>query len=336
MGKNWLNKAIKGVRNNSLILEIIMNKVLKNTNIDLQISKQVVEYDEEFTVTLIAEGQDAKEGLQIPYRILSGQSPFGSDLVLIDFTYDTDTDYYYLHVILSEPLGDNLLTVEQTSGNIVELEKISDILYKYKNPLDKYEVSRTFRATLKTIQSENDLMKGVRAFDFIYSNEYGFFELDENLASTKTFKNKISKLSEIDRVFNLSLYYMPQYSVSALFTSNYLPPNPYPPYKTPLKPKIIVESVESNIVEGSEALFKISYQNIRKNYKITYEWLDTKDGFVYFDSFVTDETNYANISIPTSIIDNNISTRYVRLWIKAYPKIFSVVYVNTIPPTEEE
>ena len=336
MGKNWLNKAIKGVRNNSLILEIIMNKVLKNTNINLQISKQIVAYNEEFTVTLIASGQEAKEGLQIPYRILSGQSPFGSDVALIDFTYDTDTDYYYLHVILSEPLGVNILTVEQLSGDLVELEKVSDILYKYKNPLDKYEISRTFRATLKTIQNENDMMKGVRAFDFVYSNEYGFFELDSNLSSTKTFKNKISKLSEIDRVFNLSLYYMPQHSVSALFTNNYTPPTPYPPYSPPLRPKIIVESIDSNIVEGTNAFFKIVYQNVRKNYEIVYEWLDTKDGFIYSDAFTTDETGQAIIIIPAPVLGDLTITRYVRLWIKAYPKIFSVVYVNTIPPTEEE
>ena len=104
-----------------------MNKVLKNTNINLQISKQIVTYDEEVTVTLIASGQEAKEGLQIPYRILSGQSPFGSDVALIDFTYDTDTDYYYLHVILSEPLGVNILTVEQLSRDLVELEKLVKI-----------------------------------------------------------------------------------------------------------------------------------------------------------------------------------------------------------------
>ena len=336
MGKNWLNKAIKGVISNSLILEIIMNKVLKNTNINLQISKQIVTYDEEVTVTLIASGQEAKEGLQIPYRILSGQSPFGSDVALIDFTYDTDTDYYYLHVILSEPLGVNILTVEQLSGDLVELEKVSDILYKYKNPLDKYEISRTFRATLKTIQNENDMMKGVRAFDFVYSNEYGFFELDSNLSSTKTFKNKISKLSEIDRVFNLSLYYMPQHSVSALFTNNYTPPTPYPPYVNPSKPKITVESVFTNIYEGDEASFKITYQNIRKNYKIYYEWVDTKDGFVYSDFFTTNESGSITLSLATNVVGELTSTRYIRLWIKDYPKIFSVVYVNTIPPTEEE
>ena len=305
-----------------------MNKVLKNTNINLQISKQIVTYDEEVTVTLIASGQEAKEGLQIPYRILSGQSPFGSDVALIDFTYDTDTDYYYLHVILSEPLGVNILTVEQLSGDLVELEKVSDILYKYKNPLDKYEISRTFRATLKTIQNENDMMKGVRAFDFVYSNEYGFFELDSNLSSTKTFKNKISKLSEIDRVFNLSLYYMPQHSVSALFTNNYTPPTPYPPYVNPTKPKIQVESVFSNVYEGEEASFKISYQHIRKNYQIYYEWVDTTNNLIYSDFLITDETGSVIINIPTSLVENFSSTRYVRLWIKDYPKISAVVYVN--------
>lgn len=309
-----------------------MNKVLKDTNISLHISKELVNYGEEFTVTITARDGEAKEGLQIPYRILSGPSPFGSDIVLIDFTYDTDTDYYYLHVILSDPLGTNLLDVQQLSGDPVELEKISDILYKYKNPLDKYEISRTFRATLKTIQTDGDMTKGVRAFDFVYSNEYGFFELDSNLSSTKIFKNKISKLSEIDRVFNLSLYYMPQYSVSALFKNNYTPPSPYPPYVNPSKPKITVESVFTNIYEGDEASFKITYQNIRKNYKIYYEWVDTKDGFVYSDFFTTNESGSITLSLATNVVGELTSTRYIRLWIKDYPKIFSVVYVNIFVP----
>lgn len=307
-----------------------MNKVLKNTNIDLQISKEIVEYGEEVIVTVNVSGEEAKENLKIPYRILSGPSPFGTDIAIIDFTYDTDTDYYYLHVILSEQLGNNELTVEQVSGQTVVLEKVSNLLYKYKNPLDKYETSRTFRATLKNLQSEDNMIKGVRAFDFIYSNEYGFFELDSNLSDTKIFKNKINNLSEIDRVFTLSLYYMPQYFVSALFRSNYIPPEPYPPFVQPKKPKVTTSPVFLNIIEGEEAKFKISYENIRKNYNLYYEWLDTKDGDTFSDYIITNETGTTTISLTTDVVNNFTSTRYMRLWIKGFPKIFSVVYINPI------
>ncbi len=121
---------------------------------------------------------------------------------------------------------------------------------------------------------------------------------------------------------------MPQHSVSALFTNNYTPPTPYPPYVNPTKPKIQVESVFSNIYEGEEASFKISYQHIRKNYQIYYEWVDTTNNLIYSDFLITDETGSVIINIPTSLVENFSSTRYVRLWIKDYPKISAVVYVN--------
>ena len=79
-----------------------MVKVYKDVTFDLQASKTVVEYGEEFTVTLTASGAGVKEGLEIPYRILSGPSPFGSDIVFIEFSYDETLDYYYLKIILSE------------------------------------------------------------------------------------------------------------------------------------------------------------------------------------------------------------------------------------------
>lgn len=309
-----------------------MKKVYKDVTFNLTTSKQIVEYGEEFTVTLKASGLGAKEGLEIPYRILNSPSPFGSDIVLIDFTYDKNTDYYYLHIILSEELGSNILIVEQLSGPLVVIEKVSDLLYRYKNPLDREEISRSFRATLKTISDDGEVYRGVRAFDFTYSNEYGYFKLDSNLECVKTFKNKISLLSKIDRVFNLSLYYMPEHTTSTLFSNNYTPPEPYPDIPTKTKPKLKIEAVDKFIFEGEEAVFKVSYENIRSNFKIFYEYIDTKDSYNFSNYFYTAEDGFNYLKIPTERLSiNTTSVRYLKLWLKEYPLITDTVFINVIP-----
>ena len=309
-----------------------MVKVYKDVTFDLQASKTVVEYGEEFTVTLTASGAGVKEGLEIPYRILSGPSPFGSDIVFIEFSYDETLDYYYLKIILSEDLGANLLTVEQLSGTPVEIEKITDLLYRYKNPLDREETSRSFRATLKSIANTDNLVQGVRAFDFIYSNEYGYFKLDSEFKCTKTFKNKMSLLSPIDRLFKLSLYYMPQYSSDTLFKNNYTSPTPYPDPPTNIKPKLKVEVIKKFVYENEEAEFKISYENIRKGFKINYQYLDTKDTHESSGTFITDDLGYIVIKIPIIKMQvNNSQIRYLKLWLKDYPKINDTVFINVIP-----
>ena len=208
-----------------------MKKIYNDVTFNLEANKSIVNHGGAFTVSLTASGLGAKQGLKIPYRILNGPSPYGSDIILLDFTYDKDTDYYYLTAKLSKDLGSDTLEVVQLNGPPVKLEKVNQTVYKYKNPLDREEVSRAFRATLKSYSTENNMVKGVRAFDFTYTNEYGYFELDKNLKATKTFTNRMSLLSPIDRVFNLSLYYMPQYSTSILFKNKYTPPQPYPEQK---------------------------------------------------------------------------------------------------------
>lgn len=79
-----------------------------------------------------------------------------SNINLLDFYYTKDIDYYILNVILSEPLGSSILTVEQIDGPTVYLEKISSTVYRYKDPFDKTEVSRTFRATVETEEESNN------------------------------------------------------------------------------------------------------------------------------------------------------------------------------------
>lgn len=309
-----------------------MKKIYNDVTFNIDIDKPIVPYNDTFTVTLRASGEGAKEGLKLPYRVLNGPSPYGSDIVLLDFTYDKDTDYYYLRALLSEPLGTNILEVTQTEGPPVVLEQVSDIVYKYKNPLDREEISRTFRATLKAISTEDNLVKGVRAFDFVYSNEYGYFELDSNLRCVKTFKNKMSLHSPIDRLFNISLYYMPEYTASTLFSNNYTPPPLYPDPPPKAKIKLKVEALEKNVFEGGEAVFKISYENIRKNFKIYYQYLDSKDTYNQEDYFLTDDSGYFLFKITVDKLSiNNTNTRYLRVWIKDHPKIYDVVYVNVVP-----
>lgn len=306
-----------------------MKKVYTDVAFDLSSDKPTASYGESFTITLKASGIGAKPGLKIPYRILNGPSPYGSDNLIIDFTYDRDIDYYYLHVILTNPLGADELEVTQLNGPNVNLEKISDTLYKYPNPLDRIETYRTFRATLKAYTSDGDMVQGVRAFDFTYSNEYGYFELDSNLQSKKTFKNKISLLTPIDRLFNISLYYMPQYFTNVLFGNNYTPPTPYPEIVNYNRPKIKIEPVASSIIEGEDAVFKVSYENIRINYNLVYKYLDTKDNFSQEDFFTTNNLMYNYVRIPTTKLEEGVSrTRYVSLTIKDYPKITSLIYVN--------
>lgn len=306
-----------------------MRKVYDDVAFDLSSDKPTASYGESFTITLKASGVGAKPGLKIPYRILNGPSPYGSDNLIIDFTYDKDIDYYYLHIILANPLGADELIVTQLNGPSVGLEKVSDTLYKYKNPLDRQETFRTFRATLNAYTSDGDMVKGVRAFDFTYSNEYGYFELDSTLQSKKTFKNKISLLTSIDRLFNISLYYMPEYFTNVLFGNNYTPPTPYPEIVNYNRPKIKIEPISPNIIEGEDAVFKISYENIRKNYDIVYKYIDTKDNFNQEDFFNTTTMMYNIIRIPTTKLDEGVSTtRYVSIWIKDYPKITSLIYVN--------
>lgn len=308
----------------------IMKKIYDGITFTINIDKPITPYGDICEVTLQAIGEEAKPGLKIPYRILSGPSPYGSDLVLLDFTYDKDTDYYYLRAILSEPLGTDILEVTQLEGPLVELEQVSDTVFKYKNPLDREEVSRSFRATLKTISTEDNMVKGVRAFDFIYSNEYGYFELDSELKCTKIFKNKMSSLSSLDRLFNISLYYMPQYSASTLFLNNYN--NPSRNYEPPPKKKISikVKTVNSHITEGQEAAFEVYYENVRQNYKLYYEYMDSKDRYSTEDFFVTDGTGYFLFKtvVERDNINNDSNTRYLRFWIKNYPKIFDIVYID--------
>lgn len=312
-----------------------MKKVYSNADFNLSVDKAITPYGDSCTVTLRAQGEDMKEGLRIPYRIVSGPSPYGSDIVLIDFTYNMDDDHYYLNVILSKPLGNNILEVVQIDGPLVTLEKLSDILYKYKNPLDSSEVTRSFRAILKSIPDTNHMISGVRAFDFVYSNEYGYFELDSDLRCVKTFKNKMSHYSDIDRLFNLSLYYMPQYSASTLFSNNYIPPEPYPYVVPPKKPKITIEVLTTSVFEGESAFFKISYENIRNNYKLKYKYIDTGYTSEEEDSIVTDDSGFSIIEIPTSVLKNGAtSVRFLQLWIKDYPKIKEMIYINVAPSTE--
>lgn len=309
-----------------------MKKIYKKATFDLNIDKNIVPYNESCTVTFTASGEDMVEGLEIPYRILSGPSPYGSSLLLIDFTYNKDTDYYYLNVILSEDLGTNILSVTQTNGPQVVLEKVSDLIYKYKNPLDRDEVERTFRATLNTLASNGDLIPGVRAFDFVYSNEYGYFKLDSDLKCVKTFKNKMSLLSPVDRVFNISLYYMPENTASTLFSNNYTPPIPYPDLPQNIKPKLTVEAVFDNIFEGEDAVFKISYSNVRRGYRLKYSYLDTKDAYDQSGELLTEVEGFTIIRIPTTILPiNTTASRYLSLWLKDYPHISAKVFINIIP-----
>lgn len=79
-----------------------------------------------------------------------------SNINLLDFYYTKDIDYYILNVILSEPLGSSILTVEQIDGPTVYLEKISSTVFRFKDPFDETEVSRTFRATLETEEDSNN------------------------------------------------------------------------------------------------------------------------------------------------------------------------------------
>ena len=308
-----------------------MKKIYNDVTFNLEANKSIVNHGGAFTVSLTASGLGAKQGLKIPYRILNGPSPYGSDIILLDFTYDKDTDYYYLTAKLSKDLGSDTLEVVQLNGPPVKLEKVNQTVYKYKNPLDREEVSRAFRATLKSYSTENNMVKGVRAFDFTYTNEYGYFELDKNLKATKTFTNRMSLLSPIDRVFNLSLYYMPQYSTSILFKNKYTPPQPYPEQKDTTEVTIGVTALAKSTYEGTEASFKITYKNIRKNFKLDYQFIDSKDTYNQEGYFITDDKGFFTVKVPVDIVElNSSSSRYVKLWIKGYPHISDIMYINIL------
>lgn len=308
----------------------MFKRILNNAELSISVDKYTVGYGETFNVVFTARGEDVKPGIKVPYRILNGPSPYGSDIVLLDFSYDRDEDYYYLQATLSEDLERNILTITQVAGPPVVLEKVNATLYKYKNPLDRTEISRTFRATLEAVVgADGEKIPGVRAFDFVYSNEYGYFELDDNLSCTLTFKNKISTASPIDRVFNISLLYMPQISASTLFSSNYIPPTPYPNSPTDTKPKLKLKPSRDGITEGEEAIFVLSYENVRKNFELEYGYEDSSDkNSEAYGVVKTSEYDRVPIRIPT-YIKGGEGTRLIKIWLKKYPKVSSTVFVNT-------
>ena len=311
----------------------MLKKVFNPGTFELSLDKNFIEFGETFTVTLQGYGPDVYPGMKIPYRVLNSPSPYGSNILLIDFTYDDVLEYNYLNVILSEPLGNNEVSVTQIGGPTVVLEKINDILYRYKKPLDIVEKTRTFRATLITNFTSGDMTPGVRAFDFSYSQEISNFVLDNNLKATKTFKNNISKDNQKDRVFNLSLYYNPSVYTSTLFLANHQPEYTGMETLPIVKPTLTIKPELTSIYKGQNPTFILEHTGIRAGYVVKFSYRDSLEGTEHRSSVVISNTNRTYI-----VLDNNLTIQeedvvsFVTVTLLDF-KLTSKIYI--LPITED-
>ena len=88
---------------------------------------------------------------------------------LVSFTWIKATGYIWLNVVIKGELNGKELPVYQIDGKPVELEKVSDFIYRYKVPSDEVKEVRVFEVSLVDGEGETKTLRAVVETEpFIY------------------------------------------------------------------------------------------------------------------------------------------------------------------------
>ena len=220
----------------------------------------------------------------------------------------------------------------------IYLEEVAKSLFK-TDPLKQFvklsDISSDLEDNKILISNEEPILRRrVRVADYTYGLDSSLFVLDSNLKATKTFLARRDIHNETQEAFVLGLLLKPNVMVTVLIDNVYIPPTPpiLPPPS--LKPRIQVTALNKDIDEGAVAEFLITYENIRSNYKLKYEFIDSKDQFSSSGTLITTPEGSTIVRIPTEVLELNESDiRYIKLWIKDYPRISDIVYLKVLAGT---
>lgn len=109
----------------------------------------------------------------------------------------------------------------------------------------------------------------VGTVDYLPNEEYGLFTIGNDLTATLTFTAMLDYSNELDLYFILALYYYPTIQQTVTIKNVYMPFPPKPPEPTPNPPTFEITLQQSEVIRN-EAIFYITYYNMRPGVKLRY------------------------------------------------------------------
>lgn len=163
--------------------------------------------------------------------------------------------------------------------------------------------------------------------DYLPNEEYGLFTIGDDLTATLTFTAMLDYSNELDLYFILALHYYPIIQQTVTIKNTYMsfPPKPAEPIPNP--PTFEITLQQSEVIGGNEAIFYITYYNMRPGVKLRYFIQSNMDQYPKEDYFYSEPNGISEIKITTS---STPIRRLLRIWLKNHPKIQNQIFIT--PP----